>query len=405
MNKSLLIEKRKKARELKKRGWSNQKIARYLIAHRDSVKKWLEMREDEVMIDSRGWRKGKLKKYSLEERKRIIDIHKELEREDGEPGTAGIIKLRYNKKYGIEIPRWLVYQTIREYKRDTCLPEGNPFKECVSDFQLKLFKNRARVIMNLDFLGTRSLKSKSDQTLFLSCKYVHPYEIGIISWVERQSLDDVSRVLKYIWHKFKRPDLVKMNYHSVFGAAPSQPGCIGMLTLYFLNLGIIPFYSPLPEGVGDIDLGGKNKVFSEIFCRKLDFTHADATALKIDNFHLEYRQKKDVGSRKIKIEEPPFGSVFNGIDLENRKVDHFVQDKILFNVEVKRKRGQKGKEGCAFIRVLATEIDLNKQWLGFWLLCKLNISRKKLYIFYKNEAGRLALLKKVDFWIKNVKYS
>ena len=50
MEKALLISKRKKARELNKKGWSNRKIARHLLTSKDSVGKWVKMDEIDVMI-------------------------------------------------------------------------------------------------------------------------------------------------------------------------------------------------------------------------------------------------------------------------------------------------------------------------------------------------------------------
>jgi len=41
MKKILIFEKRKKARELHKKGWSNRKIDRYLIAGRYNISRWI----------------------------------------------------------------------------------------------------------------------------------------------------------------------------------------------------------------------------------------------------------------------------------------------------------------------------------------------------------------------------
>jgi len=59
MKKELLILKRKKAKELHEKGWSNRKITRHLLASKDSVGKWIQMDEREISIDNRGWKKGK----------------------------------------------------------------------------------------------------------------------------------------------------------------------------------------------------------------------------------------------------------------------------------------------------------------------------------------------------------
>jgi predicted transcriptional regulator len=70
MKKVLLIEKRKKARELRERGWSIREIAQSLAAGKDSVSKWISMSEGEVFLDSRGCRKGDLRKHNDVERER-----------------------------------------------------------------------------------------------------------------------------------------------------------------------------------------------------------------------------------------------------------------------------------------------------------------------------------------------
>ena len=61
MKKELLILKRKKAKELHEKGWSNRKIAKYLLASKDSVGKWVRMDESEISTDNRGWKKGKIR--------------------------------------------------------------------------------------------------------------------------------------------------------------------------------------------------------------------------------------------------------------------------------------------------------------------------------------------------------
>ena len=72
MNKKLLIFKRKKAKELHEKGWSNRKIVRHLLASKNSVGKWVQMDESEISSDNRGWEKGKSRKYTPETKQQII---------------------------------------------------------------------------------------------------------------------------------------------------------------------------------------------------------------------------------------------------------------------------------------------------------------------------------------------
>jgi transposase len=82
MNKKLLIFKRKKAKELHEKGWSNRKIARHILASKNSVGKWVQMNESEILTDNRGWEKGKSREYTPETKQQIIKIRKDLEKEE-----------------------------------------------------------------------------------------------------------------------------------------------------------------------------------------------------------------------------------------------------------------------------------------------------------------------------------
>ena len=74
IKKELLISKRKKAKELHEKGWSNREIARHILASKNSVGKWVRMDEREVSIDNRGWEKGTSRKYAPETKQQIIKI-------------------------------------------------------------------------------------------------------------------------------------------------------------------------------------------------------------------------------------------------------------------------------------------------------------------------------------------
>ena len=82
MKKELLILKRRKAKELHEKGWSNHKIAKYLLASKDSVGKWVQMDESEISSDNRGWKRGKSRTYTPETKQQIINIRKDLEKEN-----------------------------------------------------------------------------------------------------------------------------------------------------------------------------------------------------------------------------------------------------------------------------------------------------------------------------------
>jgi transposase len=77
MNKGQIIQLRKKVLFYAKQGMNNTHIAQKLSVSRDFVIKWKNNKD--VSQDRRGWEKGKKRKYTNEQEKKVIDKRKELE--------------------------------------------------------------------------------------------------------------------------------------------------------------------------------------------------------------------------------------------------------------------------------------------------------------------------------------
>ena len=114
MNKKLLIRKRKKAKELHEKGWSNRKIACHIQASKNSVGKWVQMDESERSIDNRGWEKGKSREYTPETKQHIIKIRKDLEKEDSYFIGSTVVKENYEKQTGEKVSKSYVDGVLKE---------------------------------------------------------------------------------------------------------------------------------------------------------------------------------------------------------------------------------------------------------------------------------------------------
>jgi len=71
MKKELIIAKSKKAKLLHAKGWSVRKISRHLVSHRKSVKQWINMKEEEIKIENRGWKKNVCVKIILKQKNEL----------------------------------------------------------------------------------------------------------------------------------------------------------------------------------------------------------------------------------------------------------------------------------------------------------------------------------------------
>jgi hypothetical protein len=321
MKRVLLIEKRRKARELKKKGWTNQEIARCLSASKNSIKRWLDMAEEEISRERRGRPGGRFIKYSQTVKARIIGIRRELEGRKDAPVGAGAVAGAYRQRFGEEVSEWFIYKTIREYRQAEAKRERQGAKETPGDYPLDRLRRFGRVIMTVDFIGS-----------CLACKYVYPLCLGFVSRVSARTQEEVIRVLKYIWSTCRRPELVRLSDAPPFGAGLSNERCIGNLGLCLLNLGISPFYAParLPRpGTGPGQLGD---LFSEAFLGHLYFRVPGEAGFRLENFHLEYtRGKGDFG--RLRLDSPFREAVFSDFHLTNRQVNRLSAQRVFFCVE------------------------------------------------------------------------
>ena len=114
MKKELLIRKRKKAKELHDKGWSNRKIAGHLFASKDSVGKWVQMDENEILTDNRGWKKGRTRVYTPEIKQQIIKIRKDLEKENSYFFGSKVVKENYEHQTEERVSKSFVDCVLKE---------------------------------------------------------------------------------------------------------------------------------------------------------------------------------------------------------------------------------------------------------------------------------------------------
>ena len=199
MKKTLIIEKRKKAKELRARGWSIRKVASNLVASKDSVSNWDKMSNEEIESDGRGWEKGRLRVHTEEEEKRIIEIREELEREESFFFGVDVVMKNYEHKYGEGIKKWYVEKVLRESGLTTKRQPKVKGKSKYMQYPENTLRKLGKTVMSMDFIGPKFLTGKKEGINFLSLKYIRPEKYGIIQRVSGQTTNETIRVLTEIW--------------------------------------------------------------------------------------------------------------------------------------------------------------------------------------------------------------
>jgi hypothetical protein len=341
------------------------------MANKDIIKKWLEMNEEDLKTDRRGRRPQTRGKYGDLELQRILEIRSQLVHEPGARKGSSHIKERYRQLYGEEISEWFINKSIRQHRKRSV--KGGSNRSMTSTFRLPSRLRKDKVIMSLEFLGVRHLKVPGESVFFLACKYLEPFEAGVVSKVSAMSCDEVIKVLKYTWTQYRIPDFVQMPYHSIFGANLVHERCIGNLALFLLNIGVVPVYVPVERGAENVDLFNGEGIFSHEFCDCLAMGNDRRDGLKIDSFYLEYRNNKDGGGQEIKLRKPAIDRLKAEGFLKNRSVKNFPYPYLYFAQIASQPEGG--------IRILSYDIRLDRRYSGYPIFCKLDLKKKTFYLF------------------------
>ncbi|HJH26651.1 MAG TPA: hypothetical protein C5S37_07730, partial [Methanophagales archaeon] len=229
MNKKLLIFKRKTAKELHEKGGSNRKIARHLLASKNSVGKWVQMDESEISSDNRGGEKGKSRKYTPETKRQIIKIRTDLEKEDSYFIGSEVVKKNYENQTGEKVSKSCVDRVLKEaglVKSPRKKKKGRSKYMKYPEYTLtKLGKS----MMSIDFIGPKYLKGSDNRINFLSCKYLRPQKQGLVTRIEGQTTEETITALKEIWRTHPIPEVLKIDNDSAFGANLPHEEYIGKL--------------------------------------------------------------------------------------------------------------------------------------------------------------------------------
>ncbi len=326
MKKILLIEKRKKARQLKAEGWSIRQIAGCLVCNKKSVNRWLNLSEENVETDNRGWPKGKLRKHTQLEKKRIIAIRDNLERNESFFVGSEVIQSDYAKSYGEKLSKWFINSTLKESNRvKGYKPKargGSKYKR----YPVQTLSSLGKCVMAIDFIGPKYLEGSGNRINFFSSKYIRPCKVGMICRISGQTSEEAVKVLQKIWSRHSIPDLVKMDNDSAFGGNLSHVSSIGRVTMFLLNLGVKPLYIAPRSPWNNSDVEGFNSVFSRKFWTKLQFKNELEIDVKIEAFNFEYEEYSELISNTSEVEAPKYITDVERVDFTNRDVGKFLEN-------------------------------------------------------------------------------
>ncbi len=397
MKRDLMIQKRKKARELKGKGWGVGRIARYLMAGKENVRRWLELEDRELDQDNRGWKKGQSRKHQADVKDMICAVRKELEQTAGARIGADAVREVMRERYGRDVSRWLVNITLKESNMlKGHMAESQPVRLFKQLFSLKSLNAFGDLILVVNFIRLKAKQESVSDTYFLSCRYVRPQKTGVVKMIPQQTTASVLDALKELWKVHPIPDILMMSGTdwSMGGVLPHRKS-LGRIAFFLLNLGIKPLYlgSEILSRYHTLD--GLPDLFSGDFIQMVTDDDGDMRQWHVDDFVLQFRKGAGFSSRRIEMKNRVFKTALKYLDLDNRKIGLFLAFEIFFL--------QVAKSGGG-VSILGIDMYAGDKYIGKMLLCRLDLRFQKLYIYAEGPDDNWILTYSTEFMVQNVKY-
>ena len=401
MKKSILYARRTKARELKKKGWSNSRIARYLGAGKDSVKKWIEMNEEELLEDGRGWRRGAGRKYSSADARRLEGLYTQLLKRGGKVSSSKLLK-DFQERYGKTVSHWFLYKTIRQFKERMERTSVKSLHDRPLDVCNRELKNIAEVIMAVDLIRVETFAQGEDTVTWICCKYECPFKCGVLTQVNKVSVDEILGVFKTVWMKYGKPDLLKMSDRFFLSENSRRNARLGRIALFLLNVGVLPFYIDCDERECAVQLKSMWDLVPRLFEDILRFPHERKSDHKVLNFDFEYSTSEHLAHAR---QSPGRCEIDKDVDWTpamNRLVENFQADTIYIAQRVREGSlaREKGKRGV--VHFFGKDFHVDSEWIGSKVICKLNLSRKQLVVTTELDDGTNVAVETFPFEMENV---
>lgn len=404
MNKDFQIERRKKAKELHKKGWPIRKIAAHLVVSKTSVTRWVKTTDDSIERDLRGWQKGKARRHNPITKERICSLRRELEKEGSFFYGNTVIQKNYLQLYGESLSTSFIYRILKENNLVKHQCKKEKWKSRYMNYPKYTLSKLGKRVMSVDFIGPKYLAGSNEKINFITCKYIRPDKVGIARRIDGQTSENAILFLEDIWKKYPIPDVLKVDNDAAFGSNLSAKKCIGNFTLFLLNYGITPLYIAPRSPWNNGDVEGYNSVFSKHFWNKLQFTDEEEIDVQLNSFNVEYEKFSLLSDNNPTDLVDEYIQDIDGVDSGNKVVSKFKAHNIYFLRIVRRKEGKGTDQEYGYIDILKEEIKIRKDLINLFVVVCIDLKNKEIRISTETESGKLIVEKTSKYAVKNIIY-
>jgi len=362
---------------------SKSMIAKKKKVTRNFVIKWTSSPSQDFAKDDRGWPKGKRRKWTAEDEKRIKSIYKDLCQNPLEFYTgATAIEQEWREKHSDISPPPL--RTIGRILSDLDLSKsrrkdrhkGAARYLCYPEHTIyHLLGGR---VLEVDFIGKKYITGRTEPLNFIGFSFKKEPRLRYFKRVSGQTADNFIEQSKDFFCKFERPDFMKTdNCLATIGSASGKRN-ISKAMKFLLENRVIPIFTVPKKPWSQASIEGNNSVFARKFWNRIQFSSVDEVDEKLEWFNLS--------SQRYTGYQPP--------KINQRAKEDFVP-KVYFIRQVKEDKEQTQK---AFIDVLNETVSFPKSYINYFILAEWNLKEEILYIYFEKEQ-KSEIIKKVSFKI------
>ncbi len=345
--------------------------------------KWTKSPNQDFTQDNRGWQKGKQRKWTKADLKRVKTIYQELENDPFQFYTgATAIDQKWRKKFpNISVPPLRTIGRILSNlglssKRRKDKHKGASRYLCYPEHTIyTLLGGR---VLEVDFIGRKYLTGRTEPLNFIAFSFKKEPKLRYFKRVQGQTAENFIKQIKHFFYRFEKPDFIKVdNALAMIGSASGKRN-ISKAMKFLLKNQVVPIFAVPRKPFSQASIEGNNSVFARKFYNRIDFKSVEEVDKKLEWFNKSSEQYLDYQKPKR----------------ESRKKKKFIP-RIYFIRQVKEDKEQTSKP---FIDILNEKVFLSQSYINYFLLAEWNLKQEQLYIYFEKEQ-QSKIIKKISFKI------
>ncbi len=351
------------------------------------VLEWTQSEDQDFKKDKRGWKKGKVRTHTSNEKQLVKNIREELEKTNKlYIGPKAILKYLREKEdrnkniNSAKINLSFIKSVLKEFGLSKSHQKRKRGGSKYQNYPKQLISEIGSLILEIDFIQ-RFIKGQTMPVHFIafSCKLLGLKQYRRIS---AQTNENAGKELEWFFDNFFIPDAVKMDNGLAFIGSNSAKRTISKTIKFLFDKKIIPVFTNPRSPWNNGSVEGSNSVFARNFWNKFTFKSIVDLDKKLEQFNKSSLWYSDYDQSKIK-------------EKENKK--------FIPQIYFIRRAYENQENGKGEINVLNEKINLPKEYINLYTLSQWNLKTETLYVYFEEEQKKI-LIKKLRFEInKNCK--